>query len=121
VQTENLAKYFLSTATKYISAVEIINSRSNRHEFNEVAKLEEIFGSEKRLDVPTQFLYLSDSESEELLDFGSISWYDARENYPPRSSEFRLYYSENMAMSEADEGDLLVIALLPDSCYKRML
>ena len=114
MQTENLAKYFLSTATKYISAVEIINSRSNRHEFNEVAKLEEIFGSEKRLDVPTQFLYLSDSESEELLDFGSISWYDVRENYPPRSSEFRLYYSENMAMSEADEGDLLVIALLPD-------
>ena len=67
LQTENLAKYFLSTATKYISAVEIINSRSNRHEFNEVAKLEEIFGSQKLLNVPTQFLYLSDDKSEQLI------------------------------------------------------
>jgi len=57
---------------------------------------------------------LSDEESEELLDFGTISWDDASEYNPSQSSEFRLYYSENMAMSEANEGDLLVIALRPD-------
>jgi len=114
LQTENLAKYFISMATKYLSTVEVNNNRSNRYEFNEDSNLKQILGREKLLDVPTQFLYFSDVESEELLDFGTISWYDARENNPSRSPEFRLYYSENMAMSEADEGDLLVIALRPD-------
>ena len=93
---------------------EINNCRSNRHEFNEVSNIEQIFGSEKLLDVPTKFLYLSDEETEELLDFGTISWYDATENNPSRSAEFGLYCSENMAMKEANEGDLLVIALRPD-------
>lgn len=114
MQKENLAKYFISTARKYLSAVEINNNRSNRQEFNEVSNIKQILGSEKLLNVPTKFLYLSDEESEELLDFGTISWYDARENNPSRSAEFRLYYSENMVMSEADERDLLVIALRPD-------
>jgi len=114
LQKENLAKYFISTATKYLSAVEINNSRSNQNEFSEVSNIKQILGCEKLLNVPTQFLYLSDDESEELLDFGTISWYDASESNPSQSSEFRLYYSENMAMSEADEGDLLVIALRPD-------
>lgn len=116
MQTENLAKYFISTATKYLSAVEINDCRSNRYEFNEVSNIKQILGSEKLLNVPTQFLYLSDSdsESEELLDFGTISWYDARDNFPSQSKEYRLYYSENMAMNEADEGDLIVIALRPD-------
>lgn len=113
MQKENLAKYFISTATKYLSAVEINNAISNRHEFNEVSNIKQILGSEKLLNVPTKYIYLSDEESEELLDSGTISWF-ATENNPSRSTEFRLCYSENSVMSEADEGDLLVIALRPD-------
>ncbi|HBW37882.1 hypothetical protein [Desulfosporosinus sp. BICA1-9] len=114
LQKENLAKYLISTASKYLSAAEINNFRSNQYEFNEVSNIEKILGSEKLLDVPSTFLYLSDEESEELLDFGTISWYDLRENTPSLSAEYRLNYSENMVMSEASEGDLLVIAIRPD-------
>lgn len=114
MQKENLAKYFISTATKYLSAVEINKSRSNQHEFNGVSNIKEILGSEKLLNVPTKFLFLSDEESDARLDSGIISWYDSRKNKPSRSAEYRLYYSENMAMREANEGDLLVIALRPD-------
>jgi len=114
LQKENLSKYFISTAIKYLSAVEINKSRSNQHEFNGVSSIKQILGSEKLLNVSTKFLYLSDEESDVRSDSGTISWYDARENNPSRSAEFRLYYSENMAMREANEGDLLVIALCPD-------
>ena len=114
MQKENLAKYFISTATKYLSAVEINKNRSNQHEFNGVSNIKQILGSEKLLNIPTKFLYLSDEESDARLDSGIISWYDSRKNQPSRSAEFRLYYSENMAMREANEGDLLVIAVRPN-------
>lgn len=114
MQKENLAKYFISTASKYLSAVEINKNRSNQHEFNGVSNIKQILGSEKLPNVLTKFLYLSDEESDVRLDSGTISWYDSRKNKPSRSAEFRLYYSENMAMREANEGDLLVIALRPN-------
>lgn len=60
MQKENLAKYFISTATKYLSAVEINNSRSNQNEFSEVSNIKQILGCEKLLNVPTKYLYLSD-------------------------------------------------------------
>jgi len=112
LQQENLAKYFITTASKYLSAVEINNYRSNRFEFSEASKLKHILGSKNLHNVPTKFLYLSDDDTEELL--GTISWSKVREDNPSHSEEFRFNYSENMAISEANEGDLLVNALCPD-------
>ena len=114
LQTDNLAKYFISTASKYLSAVDISNYKSSLNEFNEVSNIQQILGNEKLLDVPAKFLYLTDDDYEDLFDIGSISWYDARENSSSCSEKFGLFYSENMAMFKADEGDLLVIALRPD-------
>ena len=55
-----------------------------------------------------------DIEVQDFFDIGSISWYDARENCTSCSEKFGLFYSENIVMCKADEGDLLIIALRPD-------
>ena len=124
LQTDNLSKYIISTASKYLSAVDISNYKLSLNEFDEVSNIHLILGNEKLLDVPAKFLYLTDDDYEDLFDIGSISWYDASENSTPYSGKFRLFYSENMAMYKADEGDLLVIAIrqslkqaLKTDCY----
>ena len=114
MQTDNLSKYIISTASKYLSAVDISNYKSSLNEFDDVSNIHLILGNEKLLDVPAQFLYLTDDDYEDLFDIGSISWYDARENSTSCSKKFGLFYSENIVMCEAHEGDLLVIALRPD-------
>lgn len=40
--------------------------------------------------------------------FANVTWYDAREKHESRS-EFRLYFQGNAVMSEASEGDNIII------------
>lgn len=103
-----LSKFFIAAGGKRLSAVETRPETSNQHEFNGVRGFKEIFGSE-RITFPTDFLYLADEEEKEILEKGSLTWYDARENHPIRS-EFRLYYSTNNPLKLATEGDLVIIA-----------
>ncbi|MDF2157798.1 type II restriction endonuclease [Algoriphagus sp. CAU 1675] len=103
-----LSKFFVAAGAKRLSAVETRPDTSNQHEFNGVVGFKNFFGSE-RITFDTDFLYLADEEEKEILEKGHLTWYDARENHPTRT-EFRLYYSTNNPMKEAQEEDMVIIA-----------
>ena len=88
---------------KTLSAVEAERNRSNQHEFNGVRALKSLFG----LDRFKQDAYFSiRGESVNCIEF--ITWYDAREDHSTRT-EHRLYFSGNVVMDKAQEGDNIVI------------
>lgn len=103
-----LSKYFVAAGAKRLSQVEVRKDVSNQHEFNGVKEFKQIFGNE-RVFFKTKFLYFSDEDEDQLLDEGSLTWYDARENHITRT-EFRLYYSPNIVIKNAQESDLVIIA-----------
>lgn len=107
-----LSTYFTGIAAKQLSAVEIIPDISNQHELNGVAQLKEIFGTNKRT-LQARFIYLGEKEEDYATDAGFLTWYDARERHPTRS-EYRLYYPTTAVSESANEGDLIVIGILPD-------
>jgi len=105
-----LSQYFKGVAVKTLSAVEADPVKSNQHEFNGVAPLKKIFGTEKqRFD--TRFIYLSDNDDEPPTDDGFLTWYESRK--PPRS-EYRMYYPATAVSMCASAGDELFICLKPD-------
>ncbi|MCL2526429.1 MAG: type II restriction endonuclease [Coriobacteriia bacterium] len=108
----SLSQYFEAIAVKDLSVVEVEKNRSNQHEFNATAELKRVFGAERR-ECPTQFVYLSDSDSSGATESGSLTWYDAREKHPTRS-EFRLYYTASQILDKAQAGDHLYICLRKD-------
>jgi len=61
-------------------------------------------------------LYLFDEEGQKILNDGFLTWYDARENYPPRS-EYRLYFPSNDVTNISEANDLLIISKLQDDSY----
>lgn len=103
-----ISKFFVAAGAKRLSAVETQPETSNQHEFNGVVGFRDIFGSE-RTTFDTNFLYLTDEENKEESENGHLTWYDARQNHETRT-EFRLYYSTNVPMDLAQEGDLVIIA-----------
>jgi hypothetical protein len=107
-----LSDHFEGVASKRLSAVEIDALRSHQHEFNGVAALKQLWGTE-RIEIPARFLYLGDDEDDRTGDEGYLKWYDSRENHPHRS-EFRLYYQANDALRRAAPGDLAIIAKRSD-------
>jgi len=109
---ETLSNYFTGVAMKNLSTVETDPRISNQHEINGVAPLKKILGL-KRQTFESKFIYLSDIEIDCFSEDGSMTWYDARENHPTRT-EYRLYYSANSVMEEAEEGDYFVLGLQPD-------
>ena len=58
-------------------------------------------------------LWLPDDEDDHQQASGDLTWYDARENRPNRTPEFRLYYhaAADSVIHNAAAGDLLVLAL----------
>jgi hypothetical protein len=94
---------FAQSCVKTLSAVEAEASRSNQHEFNGVTQLKYIFGCHKI----QKKAYFSVRGNDKLY-CSSLTWYDAREAHPIRS-EYRLYFKSNPVMSEAKEGDNVVI------------
>jgi len=107
-----LSTYFTGIAVKRLSAVEIMPNISNQHELNGVAQLKDIFGINKRT-FQVRFIYLGEKEEDYATDAGFLTWYDARERHPTRT-EHRLYYPTTSVSESANEGDLLVIGILPD-------
>lgn len=103
---KQLSKYFEGVLWKTLSSVEADPKTSNQHEFNGVAGLRNLFGTEK-VRVTARFIYLCDEDDISSVN-GFLTWYNARENHPQRS-EYRLYYSESSVMKRAGEGDLVVI------------
>jgi len=94
---------FRCSCIKTLSAVEANLARSNQHEFNGVSQLKSIFREDRR-ESPALFSLRGDSQVFE----STITWYDAREAHATRS-EYRLYFKGNPVMSQASEGDNIVI------------
>ena len=107
-----LSEYFKGVASKTLSAVEVDMSVSHQHEYNGVSALKKIFGTERKT-FATKFLYLNDEDSEPVIDTGSLTWYDARENHPTRS-EFRMYFTSTAVSAIASAGDVIFICLKSD-------
>lgn len=108
----HLSEYFTGVAVKRLAAVEADLFRSNQHEFDGVAELKQLFGTQRR-KFDSKFIYLSDNDDEPLIEDGFLTWYDARDRHPTRS-EFRLYFPSTRVSQAAAEGDLLVIGRRPD-------
>lgn len=109
-----LNQFFVAVAAKHLSAVEADASVSNQHEFNGVAALKRMFGTDAvRKVFPAKFIYVSDDDDIIEAD-GTLTWYDARYNHPTRT-EWRLYYPNNDVTAHAQAGDTLFICLKPDS------
>lgn len=107
-----LSEYFIDVGWKHLSAVEAERHRSNQHEFDGVARLRAMLGSERRT-FKAQFIYLDDEQEEPVVDSGFLTWYDARERHPTRS-EWRLYFPTTRVSELAAEGDLLTICRRQD-------
>ena len=110
-----LSDYFVGIAAKKRSRVESSPDSSNQHEFNGVAQLKKLFGSDKQ-NVDAKFFYLSDEEDQRMVTDGFLTWYDARENHPERS-EFRLYFPSNSVTDLSKPNDLLIIAKSQHDSY----
>ena len=85
-----LSQYFEGVIAKRLSGVEVDSLKSNQHEFNGVASMKELFGTERK-KLTTRFLFLDD-ENPPISEDGHMTWYDARANNPNRS-EYRLFFS----------------------------
>ncbi len=110
---ERLSRYFSGIATKHLSAVEADQQVSHQHELNGVSPLKGILGRE-RVTLKTRFIFIDDFEENCCSQDGTMTWYDARENHPTRS-EYRLYYSSNVVMKKACEGDFFALGMQPDN------
>lgn len=115
-----LSQYFQGLVFKRLSAVEADILRSNQHEFNGVRELKGILGQpDGKVRYQAKFIYLTDNEAEPINEDGFLTWYDARQKAREERGvmryEYRLYFAENTALQCANEDDVLIIALLPDS------
>jgi len=115
-----LSQYFEGAALKRLSAVEADVIRSNQHEFNGVEGLRDIIGEpDGKVRFDAKFLYLTDQDTEPVLEDGFLTWYDARQKARIERGvmrwEYRLYFPTNLVSQCAAEGDLLVIAKRSDN------
>lgn len=101
----SISDYFVGIAAKRLSNVEIY---SNQHEFNGINNFRDILGRDRK-NFAGRFIYLPDNEEQIIDNEGALTWYDVRENNPNRSSEFRLYYSDNEIVPNAAIGDLVIM------------
>lgn len=108
----HLSEFFTGFAAKELSAVEADTRVSHQHEFNGVAALRELLGSERR-QFPAHLIYLTDEDDEPVEADAPLTWYDAREDHPTRT-EWRLYFPTTAVSECAAPGDLIVIGRRPD-------
>lgn len=106
-----LSGYFEGVAVKKLSRVEADIASSNQHEFNGVAQLKTVFGTEKAT-LPARFIWIND-EQEAIAEDGFVTWYDARERHATRT-EYRLYFQAPAVASLWGEGDTLLVAKKTD-------
>ena len=110
-----LSDYFTGIAIKKLSQVEINPAKSHQHEFQGIKKLREILGTAKKT-FPARFIYFGEEAEDNVNANDVVTWYDARENQPNRSPEFRLYFpaTATAVTERAEAGDLLIIGIKPD-------
>lgn len=109
----------INSAAKTLTSVECNRLQtSNQHEFQGVSNLRAIFGYNDIADIPTKFTFVN-NVGNILSSTGNLTWYDARRNNPNRSSEYRLYYSDNRCVNSSNVGDSLLITF--DGYYANVI
>jgi hypothetical protein len=108
IKKGSLSDYFIGYGVKRLTAVEVNRSISHQHEFQGVKAFRDFFG-ERKTKFPAKILYFSEVKDEVLEEQTTLTWYDARDNQPDRSPEYRLYYPENAASQLASVRDLLFV------------
>lgn len=101
-----LSDYFSGIAAKRLARVEIV---SNQHEFNGINSFRHILGNERRT-YAGRVIYFTDEEDSLVDNASNFTWYDVRERNPNRSPEFRLYFSDNVIVPNANVEDLVIMA-----------
>lgn len=115
----SLSEYFQGVAAKRLTEVEANVLKSNQHEFNGVKALRELLGEpHERVPYPSKMMYLSDRQSEPVVEDAVLTWYDARqrarEERGVMRDEYRLYFPSTSVSASFGAGDLLVIAHCQD-------
>ena len=108
-----LSDYFAGFGVKRLSAVEIDKKISHQHEFQGVKAFRDLFGNTLK-KFPAKILYFSEIEDDIIEEEATLTWYDARENQPNRSPEYRLYYTESTFSQICVEKDLLFVGKKQD-------
>lgn len=113
MQWGDFRDYFKGFAWKRLTAHEVDPTVSNGHEFQGIGGLRAILGDQRREQIPTKYILLSDDGTEPQYLTSWASWYDARANNSERSAEWRLYYSTAAGeiQNRMRAGDLLVIGV----------
>lgn len=104
-----LSDYFDGAAVKALSMVDATPSGSNQHEVGTTGAMREQFLGTNKKKFSVLYVWLDENEAA-ITEFGSATHYDARENQPKRSAEWRLYYQGNPVTSLMSEGDTLFLA-----------
>jgi len=114
IKKGSLSDYFAGFGVKKLSAVEINRKVSHQHEFQGVKAFRDFFGA-NQAKFPARILFFSDIEDDIVEEDTVLTWYDARENQPGRSPEYRLYYKESAATRMGNPGDLLFVGKKRDN------
>ncbi|MBZ2168292.1 type II restriction endonuclease [Marinobacter sp. F4216] len=109
----SISDYLSGAAVKRLTAVECDPTRSNGHEIN-ATSMKSFMGTEARSDIPTTFVRLDDDEEKIESVRGTCSWWFRDRTTLGKGIEYRLYYQDNPAISEAEISDALAIALKPN-------
>lgn len=104
--------YIVGAVVKRLTAVECDPSRSNGHEIN-AGKMKPYLGEGARSQIPTTFIRLDDDPDEMQTLDGSCSWWFRDRTSQGKGVEYRLYYQDNPAITEASINDVLAIILKP--------
>lgn len=105
----SLSDYFDGVAVKTLSAVDATPSRSNQHEIGTTRSMREQFLGSAKKQFEVFYFWLDDNE-QAISDIEWATHYDARENQPKRSAEWRLYYPSNPVTELMEAGDTLFLA-----------
>ena len=100
-----ISDHFIGIAAKRLRHGEI---HSRQHELNGFKAFKTILGTDK-LYLKGKVIYFSDNEEEMIDNESNFTWYDGRINNPDRSPEYRLYFSDNDVIPNAEVGDLVIL------------
>jgi hypothetical protein len=106
-----LSEYFEGVAAKRLSAVEADQTVSNQHEYQATKSMLAFIGRPtENTRIPARFLYLTDEDSDPIVEDAFLTLYDSRKDQPHRSPEYRFYFPTTIISQNTNKGDLLVIA-----------
>ncbi len=108
-----LRDHFVGVGAKRLTAVDAEPKRSNQHEVGTTREMRRHFLGEQNRRYKTVYLWLGDDENAVVAQ-GQSNHYDARQNQPHRSAEWRLYYPSNPVTEAMRQGDSLFLAMARD-------